>query len=162
MIQIGTSTCLSRLLFLSDLYRSVLEVQGDILHIDPLPTVEGPGFLWQLLDEVYETPGSGRRIFCVTGEVKDGEVILTVPESLASVIDTGPFVIALVYFDNCGQDCMSRCLEMIAPWLTRGSVLGFSMTKSAAQTAALSNKIGIGSLSLVKWHHSREYCYAVI
>lgn len=153
MINLSSRDDVSRLLFLSDLYRDVLGVAGHIVHLGP--ATEYDGSFWGALRNTYE-PVIPCRPLIFAGDT----------DTLQEALDHSLFPVALVYFDDCDYKLTLKSLELIAPRLTRGSVLAFSMQEGQERAIAVfmgPEKLpGFGAIALQRWHHSRRDCYIVI
>jgi len=150
MIKINDTNGLSRLLFLSDLYEMVLGIRGGIIHVGAW---EGDAELWDSLKQVYEPKSARRRLVC-----KGCEDVLNHLAEHGSVT-------ALVYFDDTAGhsvETIREILEMIVPYLVRGSVLAFSRFDVGEQVSAVMEVIGLNNLAMQRWHHSRRDCYAIV
>jgi hypothetical protein len=97
-----------------------------------------------------ESPLSHIRKF----EVVKGEAA----EELEAYLERNPqTIVALAYFDFDIYEPTKRCLELIRPYLTRGSVLGFDelcATDFPGETVAVREVLGLDRLRIerVPWH----------
>jgi len=165
MITLHNSLHLSKLLFLNDLYELILPIHGDILCIGTTSEVNRNDYMAILrwFSEIYEPTIYGKRRILVL-PYDSGS--LSCSNDLEAYCDEGPHAsIALVYFNVVEYDDMKECLNLLVPFLTRGSVLAFSgMSRDddIGQLMAVKEVFGFGGFSLQRWHFSINDCYIVI
>ena len=95
-------------------------------------------------------------------ELVKGDATKTLPKYLEDHPET---VIALAYFDMDLYEPTKACLEMIRPYLTRGSVVGFdelAHDKYPGETQALKEAWGLSSYALKRDPISNRQSYLVI
>lgn len=202
---------LARYLFLDELYRQILPVQGIIIEFGMRWGPLMP--LFTNLRGIYEPYNHIRRIVgfdTFTGfpsvHEKDGEhpvlkagaysvsdnydqflqALVTLHESEAPLphvkkfeICKGPAeeelekylqrnpqtIIALAYFDFDIYEPTKKCLELIKPYLCRGSVLGFDEINNPTfkgETVALREVMGLGGLRIQASRHFPVNSFAIM
>jgi hypothetical protein len=121
-----------------------------------------PGYL-EYLEQVMqfhelENPLSHIKKF----ELVEGDVTQTLPVYLEANTQT---IVALAYFDLDLYAPTKRCLELIKPRLTKGSVLGFDELNEHAtpgETVALMEALGLGNIALRRLPYTARATYCVI
>jgi hypothetical protein len=91
-----------------------------------------------------------------------GDATITVPQYLREQPQT---IVALAYFDFDLYEPTKKCLEAIAPYLTKGSVLGFDELHdpdSPGETVALREVFGLRNISLRRYRYASRVSYFVV
>ena len=74
-------------------------------------------------------------------------------------------IVALAYFDFDLYEPTKRCLELIKPRLTKGTVLGFDELNdpdSPGETLAVMETLGLNNISLKRFKFASRVSYCVI
>ncbi len=74
-------------------------------------------------------------------------------------------IVALAYFDFDLYEPTKKCLELIKPRLTKGSVLGFDELNdpdSPGETLAVMEEIGLNNIRLKRFPHASRVSYCVV
>lgn len=91
-----------------------------------------------------------------------GNAIIKVKEYLKKNPQT---IIALAYFDFDLYEPTKKCLEAIAPYLTKGSVLGFDELNdpdSPGETVALREVFGLRNIKLMRYRYASRVSYFIV
>jgi hypothetical protein len=87
-------------------------------------------------------------------------------ETLPSYLDEHTeTIVALAYFDLDLYAPTKKCLELLKPRLTKGSVLGFDELNEHAtpgETLAVMEALGLGNVALRRLPYTSRTCYCVI
>jgi hypothetical protein len=95
-------------------------------------------------------------------ELVQGDVCETLPTYLDKHTET---IVALAYFDLDLYAPTKKCLELLKPRLTKGSVLGFDELNEHAtpgETLAVMEALGLGNVALRRLPYTSRTCYCVI
>jgi hypothetical protein len=95
-------------------------------------------------------------------ELCKGDATVTLKEYLKGHPQT---IVSLAYFDFDLYEPTKNCLEAIAPYLTKGSVLGFDELNdpdSPGETVALREVFGLRNISLRRYRHASRVSYFVV
>ena len=95
-------------------------------------------------------------------ELVEGDVTQTLPAYLEANTHT---IVALAYFDLDLYAPTKRCLELLKPRLTKGSVLGFDELNEHAtpgETLAVMEALGLGNIALRRLPYTARATYCVI
>lgn len=95
-------------------------------------------------------------------ELVEGDVTQTLPAYLDANTHT---IVALAYFDLDLYAPTKRCLELLKPRLTKGSVLGFDELNEHAtpgETLAVMEALGLGNIALRRLPYTARATYCVI
>jgi len=199
---------LSRILFMNELYRRIIEVQGVVLEFG---TRWGQNLsLFAALRGIYEpfnrhrkivgfdtfagfpsvTPKDGESALMREGnlsvtedyqlylervmqmqeldnpishirkfDLRKGDAVVELEHYLAENPET---IVALAYFDFDLYEPTKRCLELIRPYLVKGSVLGFDELNdpdSPGETVALREVYGMNNIRLRRYQYASRVSY---
>ena len=95
-------------------------------------------------------------------ELRKGDATVEVPKYLEEHQHT---IVALAYFDFDLYEPTKKCLELIKPRLTKGSVLGFDELNdpdSPGETLAVMEALGLNNISLKRFKFASRVSYCVI
>ncbi len=95
-------------------------------------------------------------------ELRVGDATVEIENYLKQAPET---IIALVYFDFDLYEPTKRCLELIRPRLTKGSVVGFDELNdpdSPGETLALIETFGLENIRLRRFPHTSRVSYFVV
>ena len=95
-------------------------------------------------------------------ELRKGDATVEVPKYLEEHQHT---IVALAYFDFDLYEPTKKCLELIKPRLTKGSVLGFDELNdpdSPGETLAVMEELGLNNIRLKRFPHASRVSYCVI
>ena len=95
-------------------------------------------------------------------ELVQGDVCETLPVYLEQHQET---IVALAYFDLDLYAPTKKCLELLKPRLTKGSVLGFDELNEHAtpgETLAVMEALGLGNISLRRLSYTSRATYCVV
>jgi len=95
-------------------------------------------------------------------ELRKGDATVEVPKYLEEHQHT---IVALAYFDFDLYEPTKKCLELIKPRLTKGSVLGFDELNdpdSPGETLAVMEALGLNNIRLKRFPHASRVSYCVI
>lgn len=95
-------------------------------------------------------------------ELRKGDATVEVPKYLEEHQHT---IVALAYFDFDLYEPTKKCLELIKPRLTKGSVLGFDELNdpdSPGETLAVMEELGLNNIRLKRYPHASRVSYCVI
>ena len=95
-------------------------------------------------------------------ELRKGDATVEVPKYLEEHQYT---VVAMAYFDFDLYEPTKKCLELIKPRLTKGSVLGFDELNdpdSPGETLAVMEELGLNNIRLKRFPHASRVSYCVI
>jgi len=95
-------------------------------------------------------------------EICAGDAVTELPQYLERHPET---VVALAYMDFDLYEPTKRCLEMLRPRLTRGSVIGFDEVNdpdSPGETLALMEAFGLPNVRLKRFPHASRVSYLVV
>ena len=95
-------------------------------------------------------------------ELRKGDATVEVPKYLEEHQYT---VVAMAYFDFDLYKPTKKCLELIKPRLTKGSVLGFDELNdpdSPGETLAVMEELGLNNIRLKRFPHASRVSYCVI
>ena len=95
-------------------------------------------------------------------EVCRGDAIIELEKYLLKNKQT---IIAFAYFDFDIFEPTKRCLELILPRLTKGSVIGFDELNdqdSPGETLALMQVIGLSNIRLKRYRYASRVSYYVV
>tara|TARA_R110000751_G_scaffold61757_2_gene128013 strand:+ start:981 stop:1748 length:768 start_codon:yes stop_codon:yes gene_type:complete len=88
------------------------------------------------------------------------------PDQLSSYLEEHPeTIISLAYFDFDLYEPTKKCLEIIKPRLTKGSVVGFDELNdpdSPGETLALMEVFGLNNINLVRFPYASRVSYFVV
>lgn len=118
----------------------------DLATVGALGTAENyPEFLTRVLE--------AREQLSPFEHVRKFDVLVgDAPMTLAAYLEENPqTIVALAYFDLDLYEPTRRCLEMVRPYLTRGSVLAFdelNCTEWPGETLAVREVLGLGTYAL--------------
>ena len=74
-------------------------------------------------------------------------------------------IVALAYFDFDLYDPTKRCLELIKPRLTKGTILGFDEVNdpdSPGETLAVMEALGLNNIRLKRFPYASRVSYCII
>lgn len=95
-------------------------------------------------------------------DVRAGDATVELPRYLEEAPET---IVALAYFDFDLYEPTKRCLELIRPRLTRGSVLAFDELNdpdSPGETLALAETFGLNNVTLKRYPFASRVSYFVL
>jgi len=95
-------------------------------------------------------------------EVRKGDAIIELESYLKENPET---IISLAYFDFDIYEPTKKCLELILPRLTKGSVIGFDELNdpdSPGETLALMEVIGLNNISLKRFKYASRVSYYIV
>lgn len=95
-------------------------------------------------------------------EIVKGNAVETFPEYLERNPET---IVALAYFDFDIYEPTKKCLELIKPRLTKGSILGFDELNdpdSPGETLALMEIFGLNNIKLKRYPYTSRTSYFVV
>ena len=95
-------------------------------------------------------------------EVIQGDAVIEFEKYLKDHPET---IVALAYFDFDIYEPTKKCLELIKPHLTKGSVLGFDELNdpdSPGETIALAEVFGLNNIKLRRFRYASRVSYFVI
>lgn len=95
-------------------------------------------------------------------DVRQGDAIEELPKYLEEFPET---IIALAYFDFDVYEPTKKCLEMILPHLTQGSVVGFDELNdhdSPGETVALREVLGLNNIKIKRFPYTSRTSYIVM
>lgn len=95
-------------------------------------------------------------------ELVQGDVCETLPVYLEKHQET---IVALAYFDLDLYAPTKKCLELLKPRLTKGSVLGFDELNEHAtpgETLAVMEALGLSNVALRRLPYTSRTCYCII
>lgn len=105
-----------------------------------------------------ESPLSHIRRF----DIRKGDAVV----ELRRYLDENPqTIVALAYFDMDLYRPTKECLDMLQPYLTRGSVLGFdemNVKEWQGETIAYREVLPLGKYAISRWPHSSAASYIVM
>ena len=102
----------------------------------------------------------------VTVDIKKNKVIKgDAVETLARYLKDNPqTIVSLAYFDFDIYDPTKKCLEMIKPYITKGSILGFDELNdedSPGETIALMESVGLNNIELKRHRYASRVSYFI-
>ncbi len=95
-------------------------------------------------------------------ELRAGDATVELPKYLESAPHS---IVALAYFDFDLYAPTRKCLELIRPRLTKGSVIGFDELNDAdspGETLALMETFGLNAVRLKRFPHASRVSYFVL
>jgi len=95
-------------------------------------------------------------------ELVAGDAVVEIDKYLTEHPET---IIALAYFDFDLYEPTRKCLEVIRPYLVKGSVLGFDELNdpdSPGETVALKEVFGLNKIPLKRYRHTSRVSYFVM
>jgi hypothetical protein len=134
--------------------------EGDIMRAGGYSVTDGyKGYLEKILEfHEAENPLSHIRKF----ELVEGDVCETLPQYLEKHTET---IVALAYFDLDLYAPTKKCLELLKPRLTQGSILGFDELNEEAtpgETVAVMEALGLGNVALRRLPYTSRTSYCVV
>ena len=130
------------------------------VHVGSLSVT--PGYETYLEEVLSAQEQLGPRGHIKKHELIKGNAIETLPAYLAKHPET---IIALAYFDLDLYEPTKKCLELIKPYLVKGSVLGFDellLGEFPGETQALRDTWGLSNLEIVRDPISHQQSYLVV
>jgi len=95
-------------------------------------------------------------------DLRAGDAVVELERYLADNPET---IVALAYFDFDLYEPTKKCLEMIRPYLVKGSVLGFDELNdpdSPGETAALREVYGMNNIRLKRYQYASRVSYFTV
>ena len=95
-------------------------------------------------------------------EVIKGDAVVQFEKYLEKHPET---IVALAYFDFDIYEPTKKCLELIRPYLVKGSIIGFDELNdpdSPGETRALAETFGLNNIKLRRFRHASRVSYFII
>lgn len=95
-------------------------------------------------------------------EVIKGDAVATFSNYLANHPET---IVAMVYFDFDLYHPTKKCLEMIQPYLTKGTIIGFDELNdpdSPGETVAVREVLGLNNINMKRYRYTSRVSYCEV